>query len=252
MKIIIVALLVYAPFVLVAQEGESTNKGVIVGVSYSPDYCYRDLKGDGTDVINSNIARSNSVESAKYGFTTGLSARFSLTKNLQLETGLYFADKGERLVIDLSTLTFGDMIDPRYGFVYETSEVPGTVIANNKYMYAELPLKLNYIILDKKMRLAISGGTSLNTMVGYNQKSTHKYEDGSKSVSSNSFSTANFTRFHIGVIGGLSLEIPLSEKLALRLEPTYRRSITAINNDRIREYLYSAGMNLGVTYKLGG
>lgn len=56
--------------------------------------------------------------SAMYSYTLPVTSEFSIKAGFQ---ATYFQKN-----IDWSNLTFGDMIDPRYGFVYETQETPGT------------------------------------------------------------------------------------------------------------------------------
>ena len=253
MKKAVLLLFITVPFLTQGQESEASKTSeIIIGVGFSPDYSYRDLKHDGTETMKTIVALNNSVESAKFGYTAGIFIQFPLVDKLKLETGLYFADKGEQLIVDGSTLTFGDMIDPRYGFVYETAEPIETVTINHNYFYLDIPLELGYVIVDKKLKLSVTAGLALNTLVGYRQKSKTKYTDGSTKVSSNNFTSANLNRFSLGFVGAISLDYPLGGRLGLKLEPTYRRSITAINNDPIKQYLYSVGLSVGLTYKLGG
>ena len=71
---------------------------------------YSDQAGNGT-------LRTINV-SAMYSYTLEVSRSFSIKAGFQ---ATYFQKS-----IDWSSLTFGDMIDPRYGFIYETQETPGT------------------------------------------------------------------------------------------------------------------------------
>ncbi len=73
-------------------------------------YVYSDLQGNGT-LRTINI-------SAIYSYTLEVSRSFSIKAGFQ---ATYMQQS-----IDWSRLTFGDMIDERYGFVYETQETPGT------------------------------------------------------------------------------------------------------------------------------
>ena len=196
MKGILLTLFAFAPFALLAQEKNSNTESITLGVSFSPDYSYRDLQHDGTEMMKNAVALNNEWESPKLGYTSGISIKFPLISKLSFETGIYFADKGEKLVIDASQVTFGDLIDPRYGFVYETSEVFATSTSNRKYMYLDIPMKLEYLLIDKKISISITGGPSLNTLVKYNQKTKTRYQDGSTKVSSNSTTTARTLSFY--------------------------------------------------------
>lgn len=72
-----------------------------------------DRAGEGT--ITTNNA------SAIYSYIFNPSRLFSISAGFQAT----YAEKR----VDWSKLTFGDMIDPRHGFVYTTNEVPGNSVA---------------------------------------------------------------------------------------------------------------------------
>lgn len=73
-----------------------------------------DRAGDGTlRTINA---------SAMYSYTLPVSRAFSIKAGFQ---ATYFQKS-----IDWAQLTFGDMIDPRHGFIYDTQETPGTNTVN--------------------------------------------------------------------------------------------------------------------------
>jgi type IX secretion system PorP/SprF family membrane protein len=76
---------------------------------------YNDQAGSGT-LRTTNI-------SGMYSYTLNVSSTFSIRAGFQAS---YF-----QKTIDWSDLTFGDMIDPRYGFVYPTGETPGSDQVNN-------------------------------------------------------------------------------------------------------------------------
>ena len=75
---------------------------------------YQDYSGDGT-LKTLNI-------SAIYSYT------LPVTRELSVKFGLEASYKQKS--IDWSRLTFGDMIDPRYGFIYDTQESPGSDVVN--------------------------------------------------------------------------------------------------------------------------
>ena len=75
---------------------------------------FHDRAGEGT-IQTTNI-------SAMYSYMLPVSRNFSLRAGFQ---ATYFQKS-----IDWSNLTFGDMIDPRYGFIYPTNETPGSDAVN--------------------------------------------------------------------------------------------------------------------------
>ena len=72
-------------------ETASTEK-LLIGLTFSPDYCYRTLTGFALVVNN-----RNETEIPKYGFTAGLAMTYKLKNRLLFETGLQFSDKGEKI-----------------------------------------------------------------------------------------------------------------------------------------------------------
>jgi type IX secretion system PorP/SprF family membrane protein len=76
---------------------------------------YQDNAGNGT--------LSTTYIGAMYSYTLPVNREFSLKFGLE---AAYMEKK-----VDWSQLTFGDMIDPRYGFIYETQETPGPPKINN-------------------------------------------------------------------------------------------------------------------------
>ena len=76
---------------------------------------YQDNAGNGT--------LSTTYASLMYSYTLPVSREFSLKFGMEAA----YMEKS----VDWDELTFGDMIDPRYGFVYETQETPGSPKINN-------------------------------------------------------------------------------------------------------------------------
>ena len=69
------------------------------------------------DQAGSGALRTTNV-SGIYSYTVNVSRQFSIRAGLQ---ATFFQRS-----MDFSGLTFGDMIDERYGFIYETQETPGS------------------------------------------------------------------------------------------------------------------------------
>ena len=90
---------------------------------FSADKYVRLFKGGlGIDFIYDNAASGTLITN---GITLNYAPHFELFKNkLVVQSGIGFGLMQKS--IDWSKLTFGDMIDPQSGFVYNTNEVPGT------------------------------------------------------------------------------------------------------------------------------
>jgi hypothetical protein len=83
---------------------------------------------------------------------------------MALETGLLYADKGEKT--NKSSLIFpGTDLTVYYRFIY-------------RYRYIDIPLKLNYYIRTERFRTFIAGGISTNIFLNHTSTSILEFEDG--------------------------------------------------------------------------
>lgn len=97
-------------------------------VTYSASFDQRvNLINGGIGVsVNNDKAGEGTLNTTNASFT--YSYKKSITRNFSFSAGFeatYF-----QKVLDWEKLTFGDMIDPRYGFIYQTREVRGTSSKN--------------------------------------------------------------------------------------------------------------------------
>jgi hypothetical protein len=227
------------PLTLFCQSTVTTKtKRMAIGLTFSPDYCYRKLSPDATSQW---IAESrDSIEIPKLGFTTGLSLLFQLNKRLTIETGLLYSNKGEKtknhsLIWNPPSVQPDPALPTKNEFVYH-------------YNYLDIPAKVNYNILTKRLKLFVSGGLSTNIFLFQKTTSIVEYADG-RTETNNSIG-GGLSRVNFAVLVGLGINYDLTSKLSFRIEPTYRRSITSIINSPIKGYLYSAGINTGIYIKL--
>ena len=75
-------------------ESQPTSQIRAVGFTFSPDYCYRDLKAE--DYLQFIVDDRNSFEKPKFGFTTGFNYSMRLSKRFTLEVGVLYSEKGEK------------------------------------------------------------------------------------------------------------------------------------------------------------
>ncbi len=235
--------------VLVCQNPDSTKtKRFSIGLVFSPDYCYRTLKPDGASMSQSIARQRDSTETGRTGFTTGLSFLFQMNKRFTLETGIQYSDKGEQTK-DM-VLNFGSNIAPRNGFAYSGGSGASNPVSANfvyHYNYIDIPLKANYYLLTRRFKLFASAGLSVNVFLNERNNLVEKYSDGSSS-SSSSTSSNGLSRINLAFVAGLGVSYSISNRLTIRMEPVYRRSITSIIDAPVKEYVYSIGLNTGLYY----
>ncbi|HSI90924.1 MAG TPA: outer membrane beta-barrel protein [Adhaeribacter sp.] len=204
-----------------------------VGLVFSPDVCYRTLSSDADS--KPIVDFRNQHEIPKFGFTTGASVIYGLNNRVLFESGLLFSDKGE--IYKSSSKSFQD------------PAAPVTISRNYHYYYLDVPAKVNYYVTTRRVKLFVSAGTSTNLFLGEKLRSTYEYADG-RIEKKTAHNTAQFSRVNLAALAGFGVDFELADNLQARVEPIYRRSITSIINAPIKGYLYSAGVNFGVYYKL--
>jgi hypothetical protein len=233
-------LLTIFPLTVFCQDTTVENiKKTAIGLTFSPDYCYRTLKSDASSKWIADIR--NMHEIPKLGYTTGMNIAYALNKRIALEAGILYSDKGERTdKYWLFSITPSGQPDPA---------LPTAVSYNYHYIYIDIPVKANYYFLTKRAKLYLTGGVSPNVFITQKSTSIEEYSDGHKKKNS-STSSSRLASVNLAAIGGLGFSYDFTRKFYLKVEPVYRRSIIPIVDAPIKGYLYSIGLNLGIYYKL--
>jgi hypothetical protein len=236
MKKLFFALLAILSFKSYSQTSEIKPLGKFtVGIAFSPDYCYRTLKADGSSKWIADMRDEQEI--VKLGFTTGASILYNFSNKISFESGLFFSDKGEKTKKrEYRLMDPGDVNTPTYG------------VHNYHYLYLDVPVKVNYYLTTGKIKAFVSAGTSANIFLKEKRSSTYTYADG-RTEDRTVFSDSGFSRVNLAAVAGFGLDYELTENLQIRVEPIYRRSVTSIINAPIKGYLYSAGINFGVFIK---
>ncbi len=110
------------------------------------------------------------------------------------------------------------------------------------YEYYEIPVAVNYTIIDRKLSVNMTGGISANIMYNnktYIQNNNSQYELNTEST--------DLKNMNYSGIFGLGLEYPIITKLNFSLQPTFRYSLNSINNSNT-VYPYSFGIYTGLRY----
>lgn len=210
------------------------EKKIQFGFIYSPELSYHILKANADAKFMENIR--DTMEIPKFGYSAGINFSYKLTNNFSFEVEALYSDKGERTKpYDLGNSVIKESMD----------KVVSKSSFNNHYYYLDVPLKINYYLINKKIKFFISGGLSVNTFLYQKISSTIENRDGSidktKSISHPKFEKINFA-----ALVGIGLNYDLTDKYTFKIEPVYKQSFTSIVNAPIKNYLYSVGINLGI------
>ncbi len=209
-------------------------KKMAIGISFSPDYCFRKLKPDADAEWLADGRDSREV--AKFGYTVGATFAYKLNERLNISLGVLFSDSGEKTKkysVD-EGLPIGQ--EPiRYSYNYH-------------HYYLNVPVKANYFILTGKLKVYVTLGVSANIFL--NNKTTFQTHYANSTTKESFKSREGFSALNFSVLGGCGLNYPVNAKTTLMIEPIYRRSINSITTSPIKYYLYSGGINIGFLLKI--
>ncbi len=220
--------------VIVEKKSDSTNtKNYEMSVSYTPEYSYRTLKANDDEASKLIKEIRDTLDVAKFGYSAGISLIYHPRKKLGIEAGVFFSDKGEKTKKNtMESLPFGQEA-ARYSY-------------NFHYYYLTIPVKADYYFLTGKLKVYITAGVSANVLLV--QKTTLIITHANSTERTTTDTDNGFNRINMSVMGGFGLIYPITNKMNLKLEPIYSRSITSIINAPVKEYLYSIGVNVGLMF----
>jgi hypothetical protein len=210
-------------FQINAHTDESNPSGKFdIGFTASPDYSYRFLKTNPSDSWMKSTY--DTAEVARIGYTAGLQVVYHHSEKLFFYTGIQFVDRGEK------TRTYLTM--PVNNYV-------------NHYYYLSIPLRVNYYLIQKKIKLFVSSG--LSTDFYLNSKSDIEYRNSgyTKPLGLSS----NFSRINVLFNAGVGIDCPVTDRWYFKLQPDFRISLTPAANAAIKKYFYGFAFNMGFFYK---
>lgn len=230
-KILIILLLL--PLLSTGQTDTLKKKKTEIGISFSPDIAYRSLKPDGSSSYIADIR--DTLEIPKFGYTAGLNVGYTLSKKLSIEAAVLFSDRGERTEKYTTDAAITGQATTKYAY-------------NFHYYYLGIPLKADYFLITKKLRLYITAGISADFFLG-ETVSAITYT-GNERTKENTFADPGFSKVNIGMLAGAGIRYPVGKRSEFFAEPVYRRSLTSITIAPVKSYLYSGGLTLGLYYNL--
>lgn len=230
----------------IAQED---SRRLLVGINFSADYCYRTLKVK-EEFFNSEsvISFRNNIEQPNFGYTTGINVCITGNKNLGIEGGIQFSNKSYGT--KKQELIWGDVLDPRYGFVYDTTIAHPTFLSNiYDYYYFDIPIRVIYSLGQKRLRLIASAGLTTNIFLKATNTAILEYENGDieRKTQDDNF---EYNAINLSPTISLGIDYRLSNSFNLRVEPTARYGILKIIDAPLTGYLWNAGLNVSCYYAI--
>jgi hypothetical protein len=178
----------------------------------------------------------DSLETSKFGFTTGINVCYYFNEKLSIESGIFYSNKGYK-TIPIKTYLIDVSGNSRY--------VNASFISS--YTYLDFPFKANYTFFKKRFKMVVGIGGTLNVLL--NSTFTSDPKEAIESVIVLSQNVPN--KINLSPTISVGLQYQLNEKMYLRIEPNYHYGIFGTDNDSFRTvHLWSAGINIGYYYKL--
>ncbi len=227
-----------------------------LGVNFSPDYCYRTLVGGiQTDLGIFLVNNRNKYEEPKIGYTVGLNVCYQFTKCISLESGIQYSNKGYRTVQQGSEITFGDAIDARHGFIFDSNASPIKRLKFiDNYNYLDIPLKVNFCFGKKRVRFITSVGFVSSFYINKSITTVIVSEDGKRNRDTDVTTYYTFNKFNLSPMLSVGIDLKINNRNSLRIEPTFKYGVLKIINTPLTAYLWNAGLNIsyffGVTKNL--
>ena len=218
----LLTILTIIPLTIFSQDNDSTKtRKFSIGLTFSPDYCKTDN------------GANDFPEVPAFGYTAGLNLVYNLNKRVNLETGLFYFDKVEKTKkYDLTFYPSNPSNPTKNAFTWHN-------------IYVGIPIKIHYCILTKRIKLYVTAGISANILLTEKATSVLEYSDGHTKTSNSTYTGSLSDRDFAGITG-LCIGYALSDKFAMKIEPTYRHFLSST----FRAPVHSAGLEIGLYFKL--
>ena len=234
MKQILFLAFILTVFPALSQDNTTNSttsfKKIAIGATVSPDFCFRTLKNtDGTEMSNASFDSRNKNEIPKLGFTSGISFIYFIKENLGFECGLQYQNQG------FQTNPIGQSV--------VLPNDPIIIIYRYNYNYANVPLKVNFSIGKKRLKLCTSAGFAINFFTNASITTIKQAQDFSYTQTSSN-DNSNYKKINLSPMASIGLDIKLGKRMNLKIEPTFRYGIFKIIDSPVTEYLWNAGLNI--------
>lgn len=237
MKTKVITLLVAAFTVvnLLAQDEKQWH----LGLSFSPDYCSRNISQHGTDTMSGfdqRMEQRSKHEESTPGYTTGIWVKYRKNATWEFESGLQYANRG--YTYHHTGLVFGDQVSPTQ------TPVPSDYFRIHHFKYLDIPFKANAILVShERVNMHVSGGFALNIFM--EQKNVF-FITNSSEAEQITYGNPNYDnkRVNISPFIGFGPEIRMGKAMRLCIEPTFRYGLIPVHQgDPVHTKLWSFGIN---------
>ncbi|MFL5764561.1 MAG: porin family protein [Bacteroidia bacterium] len=217
--------------------GDTTSvkqKRFAIGISASPDYCYRNLDvslpSDATEIVS---ASRNANEIPMISFRAGINAEYRLTRVFGIEAGLSYSQQG------FTTKPMDVTADCATPPVVKTTEV-----RRSNFHYITIPVKANFRFGKGKIQFIATAGIVPSYLLF--EQSTSRYHSGNND-SKTYRGDPNFINNPWGLYAnaGIGIDYHFGQRTGLKIQPDYSYGIIRTRSAQISEHLWNYGLNIG-------
>ncbi len=219
------------------ESATSDAKPFQIGISLSPDICFRTLKIHDEDAAGDlPIKLRNDMETAKIGYTAGLNIRYNINDFFGLETGLHYSNKGYKTKMTDVIIWQPEQSDPnKMGFIFN-------------FHYIDLPVKATFTFGTNPLRFFTSLGLTANIFLIETETEILVYSDRTDKTTRRT--NYDYNKVNISPTIGIGIDYKLNSSMNLRLEPTFRYGAMKIIDTPLTTYLYSGGIVISYYFNL--
>jgi hypothetical protein len=205
-----------------AMNAQDSTSKVMWGVAYSNDMCYRLSKADaGFDDFKSEF---DSLESAKYGYSVGLTFNYAVRSNWTIQSGLNFSEKGYRI----DTLKEASLTNMKFHF-----------------RYIELPVQVGHVFKSKR---TIKPCASFGVYVGYLLSQKTHYTPIGEISSSFLDNSSSLSKVNLGLVTTCGIQTNIQSTYLFKVEAMYKQSLLSLSDGPFNRYLNSLGIVLSLQH----
>lgn len=263
-------------------KSKANERKWLIGGEFSPLYSYR-LITQGAIVESSNY---DQLESPVTSYAGGVNVQYKTNKRLTIQTGVYYSTMGQALdylsvYANQAYSLVSDKFKDYYIQNYELQNSAGTISFSTPYVvvderahrvrdisstkgyfdvsdpifqdlkaeiqqnfqYIEVPIIIRYKLIDKVLDLNFIGGLGANFLIGNN---VYLVQGNAREMigETSGVNTINYS----GSVG-FGIEYPVLNRISIRLEPSLKYYLNAINsNSSYESHPYAFGIYTGFNY----
>jgi len=219
------------------EKKEEKREKFALGAFFSPAYDYRYMHSPATGTFDdqSFLNVLNEYERGKFGYTTGLTFSWFISKRFTLETGAWFSNKGYSL---------------RYVELLKDVGFPTSYDKGNMrfiYGYLSLPLKLNINIITKPLKVFVSAGMTADLCLYGKYRFLLYPASGGKEFFYQNMDEKGRT-INLSALGSAGIEYEFLKHFSFRFEPMFMMNVMPVYTSDDKIYLWSVGGNMGIFY----